>query len=331
MVVDRLAPRARAARRSAALRRPSTTSPSTSSSRRVRPAGFARVSGRGPLLSSRTPLLAQRLAPRGPRPAARAEPLQLGEAGAEVIVPRRSRAARAPPRTDSRARAHSRAAAAGVALELEPERLGARRPPPSGSTKPARRRQSVSSPIAQRVAVLEREAERALGLAADELGLAGEPVRLGARSRDGRESLQLAGRPGELERLVERATTGRGRRGGRGAVPTTTSGVIRLVAAARGASTARRARLRRRRPSALLELRPSLPACQVEQPGVQVAVEAVVDPGGEVAVGERVVALLERGGGQVRVRARDVLLEPGLEREREAAGELSAARRRAAA
>ena len=78
---------------------------------------------------------------------------------------------------------------------------------------------------------------------------------------------------------------------------------------------------RRLDPTALVELRARPQTRHVEQPRVQVALAAVLDPDVEVAVGERVVARDERGRGEVGMGAGDVLLEPGLERKREAVGE----------
>ena len=61
---------------------------------------------------------------------------------------------------------------------------------------------------------------------------------------------------------------------------------------------------------------------------VEVVLGAVRDPGVEVAIADRVVrAIATDAGAQVGVRAGDVLLEAGLERQREAAFELGAPRR----
>ena len=210
-----------------ALRMPSATSSSTSSSRAVSPAGFSRVDG-----PRAAPEIADSALPEhaadavGGRP--RAEPLQLRQAPAKRRLVRAARAARAPLRTGSRARA--------TASPPPP----ARRPARDGTARRGRvaaadlAMTGAPAPVAQladrpRVgAVLERERERPLRLGGDELGLARQPVRLGARSRDRREPLHLAASTARAPAPRRAAPTDRPSPRRARSSPSTTSDVILL-------------------------------------------------------------------------------------------------------
>ena len=83
-------------------------------------------------------------------------------------------------------------------------------------------------------------------------------------------------------------------------------------------------RLGRLGPPALLELRARLEALQVQPPQVQARLGAVLEAAGQRRVGERVVTVAQPHPGEMAVAPRDVLRQPGLERERDAALQLVA-------
>ena len=131
---------------------------------------------------------------------------------------------------------------------------------------------------AQRSSRRRRQRPASAGLGVDLLGASSQPVRLGPRRGHGREPLQLADPPGQLERLVERPP--------------------RVRVAAPGPQEPEDdqrhdpARRRHVRPlddasSAMsaaasqwpwVEQRPGLPAAHVDVPGVEVVLPAVGDP-----------------------------------------------------
>src|SRR4051794_25778939 len=192
-----------------ALRSPSATSATTSSSRAVSPAGFSRVAARGPRRVSRAPRSrsargmrrggAAAPAPRGPaalaeraRDAAggrvRAEALELGQA--------------APPRIVVVGMAEGEGRLIGAAHRDPP--LGGRRPL-AGELELEGLGHGVglegvheAGPAAPHVqlaagpAVDLLEGERRLGLGRDGLVLAGEPARLGAGTGHRGDALHLA-------------------------------------------------------------------------------------------------------------------------------------------
>ena len=275
-----------------ALRSPSAISATTSSSRAVRPAGvLARRRARA-LADIAGAALAQRRAPRGSwRGGRRGAAARRARRAAHP--PSRCARARAPPRRDSRARARSRPPPRAVAVRARGGTAPRRPCGRTGSSIPARRRQSEQLAGGARVAPVERERERERGLRVDRVGLAREPVRLGARRGDRAQALQLADAARELERLVE----------GRPRVRVAATGAQdadhdeRPDAArrrlARIAEHLHRARARRV-PAPLVQVRARLVARHVEEPRVEVAVAAVLDPGSELPVRVRVVARRSR-------------------------------------
>ena len=210
-------------RRSAisALRRPSATSASTSTSRAVSPAGFSRVDARGPRRRSRIPRSRSR-ARDAPAARVRAEALRGGEAAplrgvsSSESAEGERRLVGAAERRPGRRGGHS------TARELEREGLG--HVERELVVAPARRRQSPISPRQPAVAALRRELERAVVSATASARSPCQPRRLAAGGATGASRCSLADAAGELKRLVERRPTHRGRRGARADCPTTASG-----------------------------------------------------------------------------------------------------------
>ena len=83
-------------------------------------------------------------------------------------------------------------------------------------------------------------------------------------------------------------------------------------------------RLGRLGPPALVERRARLEALQVQPPQVQARLGAVLEAAGQRRVGERVITVAQPHPGEMAVAPRDVLRQPGLERERDAALQLLA-------
>ena len=187
-------------RRSAisALRMPSASSASTSSSRPVRPAGFSRVRARGrPLQPARAALAQAPCDDRGRRPSAECQQLavRLAQRGLIVGVGQRERgivraALLAPQLRGPLALTGDREAVqivdSGRGLGQKPGP-----PPPAGELAQA-----------QRFLQLDRERERMVRFGRDRVRSSFQPARLRARRRSRRESLQLADPEGQVERLV---------------------------------------------------------------------------------------------------------------------------------
>jgi hypothetical protein len=278
-------------------------------------AGFSRVERRGPRRRPRAPR-AQAPGDDGCRRAG-AELVQLVQRAAPglavAVGERERRVVRAPDRGPLLGRGPP------VAAQLRRVGLGhlagdllgdARAPAPQG--------QLADDPSGPPLA---RQLERGLRRLHDALAIAAQPGDLGARGGDRVDALQLLGHLRQRQRRVERV------RRARVAAPRAHEAQRDAGEDAGDRRRARIAQRQRRRlgglgPAALLELRARLEALQVEPPQVQARLGAVIQAGGQRIVDDRIQAVAQSRPREVAVAPRDVHLQPGLPRERDAALEL---------
>ena len=208
MVADRRSERNRRAAISA-LRRPSATSASTSSSRAVSPLGFSRVAACGPWRRSAHPS-ARRRARRSRRYAG--APSRCSSSRPRRRRPR-LRCRRAPARTHRGSRARPtasppaparRRACARTALPRRPRRAARRALRGAATTR--------SSPAPHGCCCAASQIEHDRRLEPDQMRLTSQPARLRAGERHGQQALQLAGGRGERSTPRRAASTDRGRR-----------------------------------------------------------------------------------------------------------------------
>ena len=163
--------------------------------------------------------------------------------------------------------------------------------------------------------------ERGLGLPHDVLLSPLQPRGLRARGGDRSEALQLAGRLGQCERLVER-----GPHVGI-AAPGAHQGEHREGEDARHRPRATVAQrlgggVGRLRPQPAVELQAGAAGDEEQPPQVHAALGAVLEAGVEVAIDDVIAAHAQRPPHEVEVGAAGVLLQPGAQGELQAALEL---------